>query len=177
MLAPGAGFEPAVGRSTGVCVSSFATLVNDVPIRATPWGITGPLHAVWSTARESNPARRFGRPGPSRSDSGTQSSRSSAPDLHRHVTRLQLAAYLFRSSGANEAIGRRRRESNARDCRRPRFSKPACCHSSTSPIAVSVPTRGLEPPEPAFVALAAIHLPWAWRPLRGLNPRSPIESR
>ena len=29
---------------------------------------------------------------------------------------------------------RRRRESNARDCRRPRFSKPACYHSSTSPM-------------------------------------------
>ena len=103
---------------------------------------------------------------------------SSAPDLHRHVTRLQLAAYLFRSSGANERMKRRRRESNARDCRRPRCSKPACYHSSTSPMLMNgVPTRGLEPPEPAFVALAAIQLPWAWRPLRDSNPRLPIESR
>ena len=78
----------------------------DVPARATPWGITGPTHAVSSTARESNPARRFGRPGPSRSDSGTHRAKwSSAPDLHRHVTRLQLAAYLFRSSGANVERG------------------------------------------------------------------------
>ena len=107
-------------------------------------GRAGPGHTVGhhrvnarlsSTARESNPARRFGRPGPSRSDSGTrfQTEWSSAPDLHRHVTRLQLAAYLFRSSGANVERKRRRRESNARDCRRPRFSKPACYHSSTSP--------------------------------------------
>jgi hypothetical protein len=86
---------------------------------------------------------------------------SSAPDLHRHVTRLQLAAYLFgpaervtrgepasfaRRAPSREGLGthrgfpsqssRRRRESNARDCRRPRFSKPACYHSSTSPMSL-----------------------------------------
>src|SRR6185436_12636354 len=35
-----------------------------------------------------------------------------------------------------------------------------------------VPPRGLEPPKPAFVALAAIHSPgaWAWPPVRDLNP-------
>ena len=125
----------------------------------------GTTHAVSSTARESNPALSLGRRGPSRSDSGTNdgaasgncphasdlASRrashntlaadwSSAPDLHRHVTRLQLAAYLFRSSGA-ECRKRRRRESNARDYRRPRFSGPACYHSSTSPSFVVPPRR------------------------------------
>ena len=138
VVAPGAGFEPAMRRLTAVRVASFATPVDRVKRKS---GRAGPGHTLghhraharrWSTARESNPARRFGRPGPSRSDSGTNARRngaasgncphtsdlasrrashntlaakwSSAPDLHRHVTRLQLAAYLFRSSGANVAM-------------------------------------------------------------------------
>ena len=84
VVAPGAGFEPAVRRLTAVRVASFATPVCRVKQksgragRATPWGNTGPTHAVSSTARESNPARRFGRPGPSRSDSGTNAERNGA---------------------------------------------------------------------------------------------------
>ena len=99
---------------------------KDVPVRATPWGITGPTHAVRVP------------PG----------------------SRTLLAGLEDRVLAARTAVRkkRRRRESNARDCRRPMNG---------------VPTRGLEPPEPAFVALAAIQLPWAWRScvtLGGLEP-------
>ncbi len=142
---------------------------KDVPTRATPWGITGSMHAV-----RVPPGSRTLLAGLEDRVLAARTAvhESSAPDLHRHVTRLQLAAYLFRSSGANERRKRRRRESNARDCRRPRFSGPACYHSSTSPnVCFSVPTRGLEPPEPAFVALAAIQLPWACCVACGIRTR------
>jgi hypothetical protein len=137
-VAPGAGLEPAVALRR--VVNSHLACHSPHP------GKEGERTCRSGPHRGASPDRRtpFRVPPGSRTllagledrvlAARTAVRMSSAPDLHRHVTRLQLAAYLFRSSGANERTKRRRRESNARDCRRPRCSKPACYHSSTSPM-------------------------------------------
>ena len=73
-----------------------------MPVRATPWGITGSTHAVSSTARESNPARRFGRPGPSRSDSGTNELRAGLAPACDEVAARRLSISVQRSERTNE---------------------------------------------------------------------------
>jgi hypothetical protein len=106
------------------CASDLASRrASDNTLAANAWGAGGLCPPRTIAGGFGNPLRV------------PESKWSSAPDLHRHEARLQLAAYLFRSSGANRMNERkrRRRGSNARDCRRPRFSKPACYHSSTSP--------------------------------------------
>jgi hypothetical protein len=147
--APGAGFEPAVRRSTGVCVANFATLVcgksrertcrpgphrgaitrpNARRLEYRPGVAPGSLawkarssllgqryeRSEWSGQRELPPRLRLGKPVCLSQHLGHVS--SSAPDSHRHVTRLQLAAYLFGPAEQTiESERRRRRESNARD--------------------------------------------------------------
>lgn len=160
----------------------------DGPARATPWGITRPAHAVWSTARESNPALLLGRQGPSRSDSGT--GRDKRGSAHResnpvpltgsqacsrkHLARVELRAGLapawdevaarrlsLRSSGAE----RKREESNLRDTWSGRLAtgcaKPTCTSlpSTTSQHRAVSPPEAIRTPEPGFVVLAAVHLP------------------
>ena len=161
----------------------------DVPARATPWGNTGPTHAVFEyrpgvepgslawkarssaarTAVRIDRARTGsrtagdiaakprchavaeGQPGPlakrGHAAANTLRALSSAPDLHRHVTRLQLAAYLLRSIGAGSNGGDGANRTRA-TVSRPRFSKPACYHSSTSPY----PRQDSNLHQTAFVA-------------------------
>jgi hypothetical protein len=105
-VAPEAGFEPAVAlrrvvNSHLACHSPHSGKSGRA-VRAAPWGISGSTHAVSSTARESNPARRFGRPGPSRSDSGTNELRAGLAPACDEVATRRLS---LRSSGASDAWG------------------------------------------------------------------------
>ena len=112
----------------------------------------------WSGQRELPPRLRLGKPAclsqhlgrdsigtlggfrPSRDGLASGKARRSPTRFNEMELRAglapacdEVAARRLSISVQRSRRGRRRRESNARDCRRPRFSGPACYHSSTSP--------------------------------------------
>ena len=140
----------------------------------------------WSTAGESNASLLLGRQGPRRSDSGAHANGAvsrNCPGPSELATRCAsnntLTAYgapgrirtgMRRgcSSPPISSVHGSRRGDGANRTRATVVDLGLANRSVTAPArphnhirSQSVPTGGFEPPEPAFVVLAAFHLPWA----------------